>query len=272
MKFLSRLHLLRPALVGQPDLGAPPPAEVPFCVIGDPHGRHDLLMQMLEKLARRPDAAALRVICAGDMVDRGPESAAVLHHLKRLGDTPAPFAQVLCLRGNHEEMLLNFLGNPERHGPRWLTAGGAETLMSFGLSPYRVGGGETETDTAPLVALRDRFAKTLGADLHKWLKDLPLMWREGKWAVTHAGADPRKPLDAQPDAALVWGHGKFYRQVRQDGIWVAHGHRIMPEATIAKGRVAVDTGAYRSNRLSAAVMTSAGVELLQVSPSDQNDV
>lgn len=262
MKLLSWLGL-KPRRTHNAAPQTPPAAQAPFCVIGDPHGRHDLLVQMLDRLQQRPDAAQLRVICAGDMVDRGPDTAAVLRHFQQLSHAPAPFAQVLCLRGNHEEMLLEFLADPARHGARWLAVGGTETLLSFGISPHHKDAADAAS--TPLVALRDRFACALGSELQDWLMALPLLWQEGDWAVVHAGANPRSPMSAQTAEALVWGHAKFRHHPRQDGVWIAHGHRIVPEACVAAGRVAVDTGAYRSNRLSAAVMTAEGVELLYVS-------
>ncbi|MBV1904066.1 MAG: metallophosphoesterase, partial [Marinosulfonomonas sp.] len=65
-------------------------------VIGDIHGRLDLLGPLLKKLdAKYPDAQRVFV---GDYIDRGPDSLGVLAQLKALGDG------AICLMGNHEAM------------------------------------------------------------------------------------------------------------------------------------------------------------------------
>ena len=46
------------------------------------------------------------LVTLGDYVDRGPDSAAVIEHL--LAPPPAGFRRIR-LRGNHEQMMLDFL-------------------------------------------------------------------------------------------------------------------------------------------------------------------
>jgi serine/threonine protein phosphatase 1 len=45
---------------------------------------------------------------------------------------------------------------------------------------------------------------------------------------------------------------------------VAQGHLIQTEPRAAEGRILVDTGAWRSGRLSAALLGPAGLEFVQV--------
>lgn len=228
----------------------------PLAIIGDLHGRSDLLDQMMTRIAAR-DARA-RVIVVGDMVDRGPDSAGVVRAL--FGHSTAAPGDVICLMGNHERMLLDFLTDPPRHGPRWLSHGGTETLASFGLSPWTR---SSATDpNARLAALAADLRAAMGADLVTWLESLPLCWREEALAITHAGADPARALDAQDPATLLWGHRAFLRQPRRDGVWVAHGHTIVRAAGAEAGRIAVDTGAWRTDRLSAAWIDETGLSFI----------
>ena len=69
-------------------------------VVGDLHGHRSLLEQELDRLGFDPSCD--RVLSVGDLIDRGPESFETLS----LIDEPW-FHAVL---GNHELMLLNFLG------------------------------------------------------------------------------------------------------------------------------------------------------------------
>lgn len=68
-------------------------------VVGDIHGEHDLLMVLLKAI--NFDYLKDRVICTGDLVDRGSKSFEVLKLLKQ----PWFFSAL----GNHEDMLLDYL-------------------------------------------------------------------------------------------------------------------------------------------------------------------
>lgn len=219
----------------------PPAPDAPLYVIGDIHGCPDLL----ERLVARFDPA-LPVVCLGDYVDRGPDSAAVLRWLMAR-------PEITCLKGNHEAMLLEFLKDPTRRGRRWLRFGGLETLASFGLT-----GAPDPSDATALRDLRDGLAEAMGAGALAWLEALPARHLTGNVAVVHAGADPACPVADQPDGTLIWGHPDFGRKRRSDGIWVVYGHVIHPEPRMARGCIALDTGAYATGRLSAARLDPSG--------------
>src|SRR6056297_3334458 len=119
MKFLKSLFL--PPREVRCEFGQPAPL-IPLAAIGDIHGCADLLERLLSQL--EPD---LQVICVGDYIDRGDHSADVLHILHANAD-------IICLKGNHEEMLLNFLEQPETYGRRWFRNGGLQTMASFGIA------------------------------------------------------------------------------------------------------------------------------------------
>jgi serine/threonine protein phosphatase 1 len=230
----------------------------PVCVIGDVHGCDGLLENLLAQLALHEDAARMRVVLVGDLIDRGPDSAAVLARVRTLTHSPMPFASVICLMGNHERMMLDFLADPVRHGPRWLSHGGDATLRSFGLSPDRPfrpkGLASGLQGAATLMDLRDACRAALPRGLVDWLAGLSLWWQEDCLAICHAGADPAQPMDRQSDKTLLWGHPAYRHTRRSDGLWVAHGHKIVPDARADGGRIAVDTGAYQTGRLSAALL------------------
>lgn len=234
----------------------------PIAVVGDIHGCDDLLESMIEKLSREAQAARMRVIFAGDMIDRGPRGGVVLRRLFALSTHPAPFAQVHCLLGNHERMMLDFLAEPVRNGARWLSHGGDMTLAGLGLAPHSRGALAGSVEVR-MTALAAALTEALGPALIAWLRTRPLIWEEGLLVVSHAGADPTRPIAAQDEAALIWGHPGFRKQGRQDGIWVAHGHFIVAQPEAVQGRIAVDTGAWRSGTLSAAILDEQGLRFVQ---------
>lgn len=233
-----------------------PRPDPPVCVIGDVHGRLDLLEQLLAQIAEQPEYARARIIFVGDLIDRGPDSAGVLARVYALQH--AEPERVFCLMGNHERMLLDFLHEPIIHGPRWIAAGGSETLTSLGLSPW------TRRDSTETMAELAKDLRTaLTDDFVNWLTTLPLIWREDGLAVSHAGADPAQPLDVQPEKRLLWGAQAPEARLRTDGVWVAHGHTVVTTANAHMQRITVDTGAWRSGRLSAAWIDKNGVSFIE---------
>lgn len=243
---LSRLFKHRRDPV-EPDFNAVeiPPIAVdrPFVAIGDIHGCDDLLARLLDKLAAEaPDAD---LVFVGDFIDRGEQSAQVLRRLMRLNAT--------FLMGNHERMCLDFIDFPEEKGLRWLNNGGLQTVASFGV----VG------SVADIVALRDQTVKAMGDDMIAWMRSLPLTYQNGNVYAVHAAAHPEQPIEGQGETPLIWGHPKFGKQPRQDGLWVVHGHTIVDMPQIAQGVVSIDTGAYATGRLSAAIFAGHDVQIVQ---------
>ncbi|WP_103336407.1 metallophosphoesterase [Pseudotabrizicola formosa] len=259
-RFLKRLRPQPP----YPDLPAP---KDPICIIGDIHGRSDLLDTLVRQLCCAPHLGRTRVILVGDLIDRGPDSAGVLACVRDWCDAPAPFAAVDCLMGNHERMMLDFLDDPVTQGPHWLSHGGEATLESFGLSPHRRPPDST-ADSA-LVALRDDLLAALPEGLQDWIRARPLIWQDGPLVITHAGADPDSPMEAQSDTSLLWGHRAFLTRPRRDGLWVAHGHVITRTPEARTGRIAVDTGAWQTGCLTAARLAADGLRFISTPPPEE---
>jgi serine/threonine protein phosphatase 1 len=219
--------------------------DMPLAVIGDIHGRADLLGKLLQRVPEDH-----QIICVGDYIDRGEQSAQALELLKARDD-------ILCLLGNHEDMLLKFLDDPERNGERWLRYGGLQTLQSFGVS---VDHGKSAASR--FLDCRDALLDAMGADMVDWIRHLPLHHVSGNVAVVHAAADPARPVSDQDHSVLCWGHPEFPTHPRQDGIWVVHGHTIVDNAHEAQGRIAVDTGGYATGRLTAALISTGSIDFI----------
>ena len=126
-----------------------PRPEIPVCIIGDIHGRADLLGLMLTQIKTRAAHAPVRILFVGDMIDRGPASAAVLNQIYTL--TQAHPEHTLCLMGNHERMMLDFLTDPAAHGPRWLAAGGGSSSAAASSRPSSTGNGAPRPRNAPVA-------------------------------------------------------------------------------------------------------------------------
>lgn len=232
-------------------LGAEMRPDVPFYAIGDVHGCFEQMQTALARIDADIVAQNIEtpfVVFLGDYVDRGPHSAQVLEFLLTLSRNE-PDA-VICLKGNHEQMMLDFLDNPKRHGPRWLRFGGADTLTSYGITPPK-----DPSDLEALYGACEELFDALPEGTIEWLRALPKQWSSGNMHCVHAAMDPaRTPLDQDADT-LLWGHERFLTQERNDHIWVIHGHTVVDQPTWEFGRVALDTGAYYTGRLTAAAFT-----------------
>ena len=240
---------------------APPPVEAgplevlePALYVGDLHGRLDLfdrLMTLCQEEGLLSDGC--RLVFLGDYVDRGDSSRQVLDWLFRLDSVKD--GPVICLKGNHEQMMLDFLDDPKHRARHWFRNGGFQTLASFGLRPPAISASDsTMRDTAQ--ALRD----AIGIEMLDWLRNMPSYWVNGNLLAVHAGANPGLPVYLQNEHWLVWGHPQFRRAPRSDGLWVVHGHTIVPEPCVTKmNHICVDTGASATGRLSAA-LTAPGQE------------
>lgn len=74
-------------------------------VIGDVHGRCAQLQTLLEMMER--DEAVDTVVFLGDLIDRGPDAPGCVDYVIKMWQANPD--RVLCLRGNHEQMLLDFI-------------------------------------------------------------------------------------------------------------------------------------------------------------------
>ena len=219
-------------------------ADGPVYVVGDVHGCRSHYRAL--EAAIMADAAQLgqapRIVLLGDLVDRGPETAALLDDLL----IPLRGGQRLAIRGNHEEMMLAFIADPLGNRD-WLDMGGFETLRSYGLA----------LDPHDLRAMsRRRAEQTIAAYLPQdhldFLERLPFGFvvtgDDQPWILAHAGFDPARGLTGQQPESLIWG-GTM--PAAGDGLRLVHGHYIRSEIDLAAPAVGIDTGAYKTGILTA---------------------
>lgn len=213
-------------------------------VIGDVHGRLDLLDRLLDDIAAdhqsRPGARGL-IVVVGDLIDRGPDSKGVIERLRRLD---LPGFRVVGLAGNHEEALLTILSGDPRPIEGWLRFGGGETLISYGADPQAIAA------LAPEDAQR-RIAEVIPVEHRFFLEELGDSLRFGDYLFVHAGIRPGVPLELQSIRDLRWIREPFLSDTRDHGMVVVHGHTISDEVEEVGSRIGIDTGAYATGRLTA---------------------
>ena len=217
--------------------------------IGDVHGCLDQLVALEAKLAE--DAANFEgekwLVTVGDHVDRGPQSAAAVAHV--MGAAPRGFRR-FALIGNHEQMMLDFLGNPAAHA-YWLDQGGIQTLASYGIA----------LDYPPLrtsEALRLMLEERMPPEHRQFLEALPICLSLPGWLFVHAGIRPGIPLSMQSDEDLIWIRAPFLTSQLTGGLRVVHGHTPSRDIVATPHRICIDTHCYHTGRLSAVRVTPDG--------------
>ena len=213
-------------------------------VIGDIHGRLDLLQDLLAKihaeLQRRPSTKTLLVF-VGDLIDRGPCSAQVVERLrtyKRDG------IKTIFLLGNHEEVLLRILGGDAALIEKWRWFGGSECLQSYGVDPAQL---DQTSDDEALAIVRGAIPPE---HVH-FLESFSDSCRFGDYLFVHAGIRPGVEIEQQSQADLRWIRDPFLSDESNHGCVVVHGHTICSQVEQRPNRIGIDTGAYRSGILSA---------------------
>ena len=228
--------------------------------IGDIHGRIDLLDELLAKIeadiASRPSTENF-IVFLGDLIDRGPESAAVVERLRTYSVREAT---TVFLSGNHEEVMLRLLSG-EKGGllADWLKFGGAECVASYGLDPAALA---TMGEAAALRAIRAKVPKTH----EEFLSSFADTFRFGDYLFVHAGIRPGLGIAEQTQSDLRWIREPFLGDTKDHGFVVVHGHTISNKVEERANRIGLDTGAYRTGILTALAVEGTARWFLDTAP------
>ena len=215
----------------------------PFDIIGDVHGCHAELADLLDSLGYQPAADGARrhpagrtAVFLGDLVDRGPDTPGVLRTVMEMVEA----GTALCVPGNHESKLLRAL-----HG--------RDVRVSHGLAE----------SLAQLAAEPAGFRTLVTAFLDGLISHYVL--DGGKLVVAHAGlrAEMHGRASAAVRAFALYGEttgetDEFGLPVRYP--WaqdyrgqaaVVYGHTPVPTASWVNNTICIDTGCVFGGRLTA---------------------
>ncbi len=241
-----------------------PRAAVPvgerYYIVGDIHGRRDLFAKLIEAIEQDDESvgeAQTTVVLLGDLIDRGPDSAGVIS----LAMDWRANRQVELLAGNHEEM---FLESFEDEGVlrHFLRHGGRQTALSYGI-PL------TTYDAATLSELQVLMAKAVPEAHRAFLSAARDHLVAGDYLFVHAGIAPNVPLEQQQPHHLRWIREPFLDHDAPHEYFVVHGHTITEGVDIQSNRLGIDTGAYRTGRLTALVLEGEDRRIIHTVESEQ---
>ena len=201
-------------------------------VIGDIHGCEGELRYLIDSL---PLGQGDRLVFLGDYIDRGPDSAGVVAFLVELHKQLSSI-EFIFLKGNHEDMLLSFLGIGGAHADMFLINGGKATLASYGL--------ETNKPSAEEALSR------IPSEHLAFYRQLRSYFAMDPFLCVHAGIDPEKSLVEQTEEELFWIRNKFIFASHRLPFTVLFGHT--PQHTVFYDlpyKVGLDTGLVYGNML-----------------------
>lgn len=240
--------------VGRQEPDPNDPDEICIYAVGDIHGRFDLLTDICARIdadIQRHRGRRWLQIFLGDYVDRGPDSSAVITLLAERSRLPG----VICLRGNHETVLLQFLDDPDTLS-KWRQFGGLQTLMSYGLVP------SANPDRGENAQLAQELRQIIPSYHLEFLQSLRTSYSLGRFFFVHAGVRPGVPLNQQREEDLLWIRDEFLLSEDDFGKVIVHGHTPVQEPELLFNRINIDTGAYATGRLTCIKLVGQHATLL----------
>jgi serine/threonine protein phosphatase 1 len=188
------------------------PQQGRLLAIGDIHGCLEQLVSLFGQVAPTPDD---QVVFLGDYVDRGPDSAGVLDFLLTFREQ---HPRTVFLRGNHEQMFLEFLEGGD--STAFLINGGTKTLHSYQSNGHW----------------------PIPISHHRFIKDLAYYHETDNFIFVHAGLRPGIPLAAQDPEDMLWIRKEFIDSDYDWGKTIVFGHTPLTEPLQSDKRIGLDTG------------------------------
>lgn len=191
--------------------------------IGDVHGCIDPLRRLMDEIDI--DLERDTLVFLGDYIDRGPHSADVVDYIIDLKDR---CPNLICLKGNHEEMLERYLTEFDKF--TYLINGGRTTLESY-MARETTGG-------FPIPESHLEF-----------FRSLRLYHETDHYIFVHAGLKDNVPLSMQGPDELLWIRRRFIQSGHDFGKRVIFGHTPFSDPLVEPNKIGIDTGAVYGNRL-----------------------
>lgn len=163
-------------------------------VIPDIHGCFLSLKHLIEQLSLQKDD---ELYFLGDYINKGPDSKGVMDYIRQLQHVYS----VICLKGNHEQMLMDALKSDEKES-QFLERGGRATIASFGLESV----------------------KQIPQAYFDWINNLPYYHYLPDYILVHAGFNFGLPNHLDDKQAMLTIRSFVVDLAKVEGKTVLHGH------------------------------------------------
>lgn len=195
--------------------------------VADIHGNNDKFRKALKKVSlKKTDILVL----LGDVIDRGNNSKDVLDTILLLKESG--FDNIIFIRGNHEQMLLDAVEN-EDDEYKWIKNGGDKTLLSF----------------------RVNFCNQIPLKYINLLKSSQFYYEKDNFLFVHAGLNLEVESPLEDIKSLLWIREMsldLYRNSTFSSKKLIHGHTPVSSVEILKNFnnieiLNIDNGIYLKN-------------------------
>lgn len=235
------------------------PQGVRVYAVGDIHGKAAHLEALLDALnddaAAAPAGTRIVEVFLGDYVDRGEQSCAVI---ERLIQPPRAGHERICLRGNHEQALLDALHDVKALRG-WMQYGGLSTLASYGVEvPHNVA-------LNAAIQLQTAFNAALPAEHVRFLHEMPITYECGDYYFVHAGVNPLLSLRKQNAQDQLWIREPFLAHSKPFAKYIVHGHTPLAAAEVLPHRANLDVSDAAAPSLCALKLEGEARDVLTVS-------
>ena len=206
--------------------------------IGDIHGCLSKLERLIPQIDI--DRGNDTLVFIGDYIDRGDNSKEVVECVLDLRER---IGRVVCLKGNHEEMFLDYVCHGSNR-EMYLLNGGDATIASYG---YR------KTPGGMKINVPDRH-------MH-FFTSLLLWYETEQYIFVHAGLRDGISLENQDPSDLLWIRYEFIQSSYDFGKTIVFGHTPTSheDPLFLPGRIGIDTGAVYGGPLTCVELPSQKV-------------
>ncbi len=201
-----------------------------IAVLSDIHGCASELKLLLNKLPLTPDT---QIVFLGDYIDRGHQSKQVIETILELRQR----YDVITLKGNHEQLLLDFFDDPSsEEGASFLVNGGSATLASY-------------ADKQGRYAIPDEH--------FDFFESLKLCHQTKDHFFAHAGVPNVKieEIDEKKhEMDMLWIRDPFHKSSYDWEKVIVHGHTPVDNVEDTPKRINIDTGLVYNGYLTALLL------------------
>lgn len=195
--------------------------------ISDIHGCAKTFEMMTRSLLGLSPADTLYLL--GDYIDRGPDSKGVIDHILRLKEEGV---NVICIKGNHEDMLMRSIENPGEHLDHWLRNGGDKTLDSWR---------NTGRSYADILAGISRDSTYMD-----FFRSLAYYAETADHYLVHAGFNFLADKPLEDTYSMMWIRGAIADKKFLGNKKIIHGHTPVPleriQESLSTNMIDIDAG------------------------------
>lgn len=202
--------------------------------IGDIHGEFNLLINLINKLKNNFNLSKKhdKIIFLGDYIDRGGKSFDVINFLIEF---EKEYKNVIFLKGNHEQMFLNYLAQISQDDiGLFLYNGGYQTLDNYKKHGYLI-----------------NSASDIPKSHLTFYHSLKSIYKTKDYIFVHAGINP---YFKDNENSHLWIRDEFINSKVDFGKLVIFGHTIYEKPLIHKNKIGIDTGAFYHGKLTAVIL------------------